>query len=367
MSPHNIKVNPLVAKLRPYQPGMHINALQTSTRSQQVIKLASNENPFGASPEALACLQKHTNLARYPDSDAKLLRNKLADKLNIPQEYLMLGNGSDELFRLITQTFVTSTTETLAYPEYSFAGHVIACQLSLGQPIMCPAKNYQTNLDELAKQAEQGAKIVFLANPNNPTGTWINKHQLQGLLAQIPATTLLVLDEAYYEFGCQHEAYPDSLQLLQQYPNLIITRTFSKAYGLAGLRLGYAIAHPMILDELHKARLPFNVNALAQEAACEALADTTFLKQCLDTNQKEHARLTSFFISKGLRNLAEIGNFVTIELHEDATPLYQSLLQQGVITRLLHPYKMDNFLRISVGTPEENNLLLKALPLTLPS
>ncbi len=352
--------HPSIQTLTPYVPGKSITSLQRELGLQRVIKLASNENPLGASAQALeAARNALTESYLYPESSGHELTQALSQFVNVTPSQITLGNGSDSIFSLIAQAYANPGDDIIMF-QYGFAMYAIIAHTVQANPLMIPMTNWQYDVAALLDKITERTKIIFIANPNNPTGSWLKDDELEYLLANIPETVLCVLDEAYYEF-MDDVAYPNSLQALQRYPNLIITRTFSKAYGLAGLRVGYSISHPDIAATLNRARLPFAVNSIGLAAAQAALADQAHLKQTLKITAQGLKQLTAALDQLNLKYIPIAGNFVTIEIGDNALKVYETLLQQGIIIRPLTNYDLPHMLRVSVGLPEQNTAFINAL------
>lgn len=359
--------HPGIQALSPYIPGKSIEELAREQGLTDIIKLASNENPLGCSPlvrEALARMTG-TQLATYPSPANHPLTHKLSAHLGISPSMLTLGNGSDLLFSLIMTTFALHQGKHLLTHELAFITYQIQAQ-TLGIPVhKTPLKpNWEVDIDAIIQASNENTGVICLANPNNPTGLFISPDEIKRLLDGIPASTIVILDEAYYEY-----TYPlgdkTSIHLLSDYPNLILTRSFSKIYGLAGLRLGYAIANPVITELLQRVQLPFVVNQAALEAAYAALDDSDFITQSLKMNAQGKQQLLEGLDRLGLNYLPTHCNFVTIDCQTKALELYQKLLTQAVIVRPLIPYGLDRHLRISIGTPLQNTRFLDKLELCL--
>ncbi|KTD45335.1 histidinol-phosphate aminotransferase [Legionella quinlivanii] len=359
--------HPGIKTLNPYVPGKSIEELTRELGIENIIKLASNENPLGCSPHVRDVLEKlsNTTIATYPSPGIHPLRKELANHLGIEEAMLTLSNGSDLLFNTVMVAFALHSGKKILTHQHAFISYQIQAQ-TLGIPTsICPALNeWEVNIDGLIERASINTALIFIANPNNPTGLLLDLKEIERLMASIPSSTIVVLDEAYYEFAYSARQ-PGALQFLNQYPNLIITRTFSKAYGLAGLRLGYAIAHPDIIQLLLRVQLPFAVNQVAMQAGIEALADQSFVAETLSVNAQGMEQLAAGFSDLGLPCLPSACNFLTIDCKQNALPVYQSLLEHGIIVRPLVPYALPNHLRISIGTKEQNARLLATLPTCL--
>ncbi|MCA1798020.1 MAG: histidinol-phosphate transaminase [Xanthomonadaceae bacterium] len=351
---------PGVQKLRPYEPGKPIAELQREFGIDDIIKLASNENPLGPSPKALAAAQAElAGLALYPDGNGFALKRALADKHRIDTSCITLGSGSDHILELIARAFL-APGRSAVMSQYAFAIYAIVSQAAGAELRVAPAKDFGHDLEAVGALVSADTRVVFLANPNNPTGTWFDQDALAGLLATAPPDVLVVVDEAYFEY-VDEPSYPDSRALLDAHPNLVVMRTFSKAYGLAGLRVGYALAHPVVTDLLNRVRLSFNPNSVAQAAATAALTDTEHVARTVEMNRTERARVDAGLRKLGLTTIPSVCNFVTADVGKPGREVFQALLAEGVIVRPLDGYGMPNHLRISIGMPTENDRMLEAL------
>jgi histidinol-phosphate aminotransferase len=353
---------PGVQKLSPYVPGKPVDELarELGIDPAGIVKLASNENPLGPGPLALEAIRRElAELTRYPDGNGFELKHKLAQRCGVTPAQVTLGNGSNDILDLVARAWLAPGSNAV-FSEHAFAVYPIATQAvgALGKAV--PAKDYGHDLDAMLAAIDADTRVVFIANPNNPTGTWFGPEALLRFLADVPASVLVVLDEAYIEYA-EGDELPDGLDYLARYPNLIVSRTFSKAYGLASLRVGYALSSPQVADVLNRVRQPFNVNSLALAAACAALDDSVYLAESRRLNDAGMAQLENGLRELGLSWIASKGNFVAVDMAQDAAPLYQALLREGVIVRPIGGYGMPNFLRISIGLPEENARCLQAL------
>ncbi len=352
--------NPGIARLSPYQAGKPIEELQRELGLSHVIKLASNENPLGPSPAVIkACTKAMADITRYPDANGFELKRALAAKFDLDSAQLTLGSGSNDVLDLVARVFLRPGTNAV-FSEYAFAVYPIATQACGARANIVPALNWGNDLKAMAAAIDSDTRVVFIANPNNPTGTWVGRTALLTFLRSAPADVIVVLDEAYTEY-VESPDFANGFELLREFPNLIVTRTFSKAYGLAALRVGYAVSTPLLADMLNRVRAPFNVTALGLAAATAALTDDEYLARSRALNRAGMAQLCAGFTALGLTFIPSAGNFVSVEFATDAAPLYQRLLEAGVIVRPLAPYKMPRHLRISIGLPEENQQLLDAL------
>lgn len=355
--------HPGIQSLIPYKPGKSIEELARERGLTSIIKLASNENPLGCSPLALEVLQSmnpHT-VATYPSPINHPLMEKLAAKLKIRVDQLFLSNGSDYLFNIVLNCFALHLNKNIVTHQYAFSTYEIQAN-SLQIPVIhVPVEeNWRVSTRAIAEACNADTGIIFIANPNNPSGMLIPQEDIKYLLERIPESTLLVLDEAYYEFAAD-ELKKNSLDWLEEHPNLIVTRTFSKIYGMAGLRLGYSASHPSIVNVLTKFQLPFIVNQLAMSAAFKAIDDIEFINASLECNKRGMKQMKEGFHNLGINYLPSACNFLTFDCKEDSNSLYEFLLNQGIIVRPLHAYNMNNYIRVTIGTSEQNTRFLSAL------
>jgi histidinol-phosphate aminotransferase len=349
-----------IRAIAPYQPGKPIAELERELGISGIVKLASNENPLGASPKAVAAMHEAIKtIALYPDGNGFELKDALTKRYAVAHANLVLGNGSNDLLELASRAFL-APGDVAVYSAHAFAVYALATQAVGAKGITVPAKEFGHDLEAMLKAAVQHkAKMVFIANPNNPTGTYLDADALQSFMQNLPANILVVLDEAYNEYLPPAQRY-DSVSWLAKYPNLIISRTFSKAYGLAGLRVGYAIAHEQITDMMNRVRQPFNVNSIAQAAAVAALHDMDFVRQTYELNQRGMQQITDGLNKLGLSYIPSFGNFISFRIG-GATAMYRRLLELGVIVRPVANYDMPDYLRVSIGLETENEKFLTAL------
>jgi histidinol-phosphate aminotransferase len=348
-----------VQKLVPYTPGKPIAELERELGLTRIIKLASNENPLGPGKKALAAIQETLiDLALYPDGNGFDLKSALAEKYAVNTSQITLGNGSNEILELVARAFLTPGLEVV-FSQHAFAVYPLVTQAVGATAVVAPALNYGHDLDAMLERVNDKTRLVFIANPNNPTGTLLEHADLASFIGALPDTCICVLDEAYCEFV--GDAQGDSIAWLKDHPNLLITRTFSKAYGLAGLRIGYGLSSPQLADILNRVRQPFNNNMLALAAATAALADIEHLKNTIETNVLGMQFITAGFKKLGLEWVVSAGNFVLVDLKQSAMPIYEALLSKGVIVRPVGVYELPNHLRITIGTAAENQLFLQAL------
>ena len=351
---------PGITELSPYQPGKPVEELERELGIVDIIKLASNENPLGPSRLVTESIfGQLAALARYPDGSAYKLKDKLQAKLGIDPAMVTVGNGSNDVLELVARVFLGPGLESIV-SEHSFVVYPLVTK-SLGAELtVIPAIDFGQDLEATRAAISDRTRVVFIANPNNPTGTWVDKKSLLKFLDAVPEEVLIVLDEAYAEYVAEPD-YPNGLDLVDDYPNLIVTRTFSKAYGLAGLRMGYSVSHPDIADLMNRVRQPFNVNAMSLAAALVALDDEAYLKESVRVNNEGMKMLTEACDQLGLGYIPSVGNFLTIDFGCDAMPIYDGLLQEGVIVRPIGVYGLPNHLRVTVGLPLENKRFIDSL------
>lgn len=361
---------PGVRALSPYEPGKPISELEREYGVTDIIKLASNESPLGASPAARAAAAAAlAELALYPDGNTYELKQALARRQRLDPRCLTLGNGSNDLLELISRVFLAPGRNAV-YSQYAFAIYALVTQAA-GAEGRCVAAHPLTHpqplghdLAAMAAQVDADTAVVFLANPNNPTGTWFDRAEFEDFMQAVPRRTLVVLDEAYFEY-VEEPQYPNGHDYLADHPNLIVIRTFSKAYGLAALRVGYAMSHPAIADLLNRVRQPFNVNQVAQQAALAALDDEAHLTRALEINRQGLRQLAQGLDDLGLERLPSVANFIAVRMPQ-AGAVYEALLRAGIIVRPLAGYRMPDHLRVTVGLPEQNARFLTALGRILP-
>ncbi|PVY78408.1 histidinol-phosphate aminotransferase [Tamilnaduibacter salinus] len=351
-----------VRGLQPYQPGKPIDevAREHGLDPASIIKLASNENPLGPSPKAMAAAREAlSELARYPDGNAFQLKNALSARFGINTDQITLGNGSNDVLELAARTFAGPGAEVV-FSEYAFAVYPIATRAVGASGVAVPARDWGHDLDAMAAAITERTRVIFVANPNNPTGTAVDRDTLVAFLERVPGHIPVVLDEAYCEYMTD-PAYPDGLAMLSDYPNLIVARTFSKAWGLAGLRVGYALSSPEIADLMNRVRQPFNVDNVAQAAATAVLEDKDYLAESRRVNEAGRDQLMAGFERLGLTAIPSHGNFVTVDTGRDANAVFEAMLGDGVIVRPLGGYGMPRHLRVSVGLTDENDRCIAAL------
>ena len=353
---------PGVQKLRPYEPGKPVDELERELGITGIIKLASNENPLGPSARVVEALNAQmAELARYPDGNAFQLKHALAVVHRVDANQITIGNGSNDILELIARAFVSTDNEIL-FSEHAFAVYPIVTQAVGATAVVVPAKDWAHDLKAMAAAVTEKTKVIFVANPNNPTGTCIGADELKLFIQSVAETVLVVIDEAYFEYAEDlFDDYGTASNWLNEFPNLIVTRTFSKAYGLAGLRAGYSISSTEISDFLNRVRQPFNVNSMAMAGALAALEDKQHLENSLRINREGLAQYEAAFKAMGLEWIPTAGNFICVNLERDGREVFNQLLQQGVITRPVDNYGMPNFLRITIGTKDENIRCIDAL------
>jgi histidinol-phosphate aminotransferase len=354
-----------VRAIAPYQAGKPIAevAREFGLDEASIVKLASNENPFGVPESAVqAMTAAATELGRYPDANGFELKAALSKRYDVPADWITLGNGSNDILEIAAHAFV-ERGQAIVYSQYSFAVYALATQGVGARHIVVPAKAYGHDLPAMLAAIDADTRLVFIANPNNPTGTFIPAADIQAFLDKVPGNVVVVLDEAYNEFLAEENQF-ESAEWVKKYPNLLVSRTFSKAYGLAGLRVGFGIAQPALTDLMNRIRQPFNVNSMAQAAAIAALNDKDFLKRSAANNAAGYQQFTEAFNQLGLEFVPSYGNFVLVKVGNDPAAgarVNLSLLKQGVIVRPVGNYGLPEWLRVSIGLPQENAVLIAAL------
>lgn len=357
-----LRIHPDIASLSPYVPGKPIEELQRELGLARVIKLASNENPLGPSPKALAALVGgHDSLHRYPDGGAYRLRQALADRWKVSLDHIILGNGSDEVLGLLARTFLAPGDEAVM-ADQTFVIYKMEVTAAHGKAVIVPLVNWTHDLDGMAKAITSKTRLVFLCNPNNPTGTMVAADAVARFMAKVPEDVIVVFDEAYLEY-VRDPHFPDSLQYVTQGRNAIVLRTFSKIYGLAGLRIGYGITTPEITNCLNRVRPPFNANTLAQRAALAALGDDEHVAKSRAVNAAGMQQLESGLRALGFSAIPSQANFVYFDVKRDGRALFDALLREGVIVRHIE----GTMLRVTIGQPDENAAFLASLKKVLQS
>jgi len=356
-----------VQQLRPYLPGKPVEELERELGITGSIKLASNENPLGPSMKAVEAIHKCSHSINfYPDGGGFKLSTRLAQKFKVDPACVTLGNGSNDILELVARAFLTPETSAV-FSEYSFAVYPIVVQavgakanVAKAFPLDHASMPLGHDPKALLDSADENTRVIFIANPNNPTGTWLEPAVLKQLISDLPDDVIVVLDMAYNEY-MDESLQIDASEWLTDYPNLVITGTFSKIYALAGLRIGYSLCSPEIADLLNRVRQPFNTNLLAQAAALASLDDDVHIKNSVALNNKGKAYLQDAFTNLGLEYLPTMGNFISVNLRRDGQAVYDALLKKGVIVRPVGNYNMPDFLRITIGTEAQNQRFIKAL------
>ncbi len=350
-----------IRSLSPYNPGKPLDELEREYGIRDAVKLASNENPLGPSPMAIEAMRAQASeLHRYPDGSGFHLKAALAEQHQVDQNQICLGNGSNDILDMIARVFV-EPGQTGIISQHAFIVYYLSLVYVHANIETVPADNFGHDLEQMAQAAcaDPAVRLMYIANPNNPTGTCANQVELRQALESIPPHVTVAVDEAYAEYVAD-ENYPNCVDWLNDFPNLIVTRTFSKIYALAGLRIGYSISSPQIADLLNRVRQPFNCNSMALAAAVASLADASHRARSRELNAEQMACVCHAFAELGLETIESAGNFVCVDLHRPASQGYEKLLRLGVITRPVASYGLPNHLRISIGTPQENERLIDA-------
>lgn len=358
------QVQPQVLGIHPYVPGKPISELQRELGLSQITKLASNENPLGASPLVLQAIKDElVDIARYPDGGAYSLKATLAEFIGVNSDNIAIGNGSNEVLELVARVFAAEGDEVI-YSQYAFAVYPISTQIVGATGVEVPAKNWGHDLPAMLAAITDKTKLIYIANPNNPTGTFFSKQEWDAFISKVPKNIVVVLDEAYLEYAASlmpAEQYFNGVDYIADYANLLVSRTFSKAYGLASLRIGYMTGHADTISYINQVREPFNVNQLAQVAAVKAIEDQAFVAESIKLNQLGLRQMITALEALNINYIPSVGNFICIDLGEDAMQINQALLQKGVIVRPVANYGMHGYLRISIGTQIENDHFIDAL------
>ena len=358
---------PGVQKLKPYAPGKPLSELEREYGITNAVKLASNENPLGPSPQVLAAIKvEMDDISRYPDGNGFFLKAALADKIpEVTAEGITLGNGSNDVLELVARAFLSPTSNAV-FSAHAFAVYPIVTQ-AIGANAMVAAAHdgsegaaFGHNLDAMFALIDDATRVVFIANPNNPTGTWLKQADVRAFMDRVPLEVIVVIDEAYHEYVDEPE-YQSAIGWIAEFPNLLVTRTFSKAYGLASLRVGYGLSQPELADVLNRVRQPFNLNSFAQVAAVAALSDEQHLQESIRLNKDGMQQFTESFTKLSLDYIPSVGNFICVQVGNDANAIYEALLKEGVIVRPVENYGLVGYIRISIGLAEENSRCLAAL------
>jgi len=349
-----------IANIKNYEPGKPIEEVQREMGLKEVIKLASNENSLGPSPKALAAIKKNLkNINRYPDATSFYLKAGLSKKLAVEPSNLVIGNGSDELITLALRAFVNEGEEVII-SDTTFLIYEIASQVANAKTTIVPMKGLRYDLEAIREKITDNTKMVFIANPDNPTGTYVTDKEVEVFMKDMPESVVIFFDEAYYEFGRLQKDFPDTMQYLNR-GNVIISRTFSKAYGLSGLRIGYAAADAELINCMNKVREPFNVNLLAQAAASAALGDKAFLNKTISNTKTGKVFLYKELKKMGLECVPSATNFIIVNVKKNSRDVFKKLLSLGIIVRDMKVWGLDTYIRVTIGTPQENRKFIDAL------
>lgn len=349
-----------ILNIKPYIPGKSIEEVQRELGLDDIIKLASNENPLGSSMKAKAAIEKTLNqLHLYPDGHCISLKDKLSSRLGVNSDQIIIGNGSDEILKLIAEAYLDPSDEVIiadpTFSEYRFVSTLMGSTIK-----EVKLSDYRHDLEAMLTAVTENTKIVFICNPNNPTGTIVSDIELNQFMAKIPKEILVVVDEAYYEYVSDLQ-YPDTIALLKEYPNIMITRTFSKVHGLAALRIGYGIATASVISNLNRVKEPFNVNLLAQAAAQASLEDQEYLDRSITDNEAGKQYLYHEFHKLALAYVPSETNFILVNLKQDAEQLARRLLEKGIIIRSANPFGLSTYIRVTIGTMDQNRRFIAAL------
>ena len=349
-----------IPRIMPYPPGKPIEEVRREYGLESVIKLASNENPVGPSPRAVKAMAAAAGeMHLYPDGNGYYLKRALSKKFRMPVESIVLGNGSDEVTDMIATAYV-KPSENVVVSEHDFISYKLAAMMVGASFREVPLKNWRADVKGLLKAVDSKTKLVCIANPSNPVGTMVERGEFEYFMKRVPSSTLVLLDEAYFEYvGARN--YPNGLKYVKKYPNLVVTRTFSKAYGLAGLRIGYGFADPQIIRNFDRVRPPFNVSRMAQAAALAALEDKAHVRKTVELNREGRKVLEAAFWKMGLDTIPSHTNFILVDVKSDGAEITEALLKEGVIVRAMAGYGLPGHVRMTIGRPGENRRLIAAL------
>ena len=353
-------INKGIAGLKPYIPGKPVEDLEIEFGISDAIKLASNENPMGPSPIALKAVTKVlSGVHRYPDGNALRLKEKISKKYDVDINQITVGNGSNDIIECVVRSFLSSN-DSAVFSKHAFAVYPLAVQISGAEGIEVQPKDWGHDLVKMQKAIKENTKLVFIANPNNPTGTFLKRDELISFLEKVSNDVIILLDQAYFDYS-SYESKDVDFDLVNNFPNLIMSRSFSKAYGLAGFRVGFSVSSKEIANYLNRVRQPFNVNSLALVAAEAALSDENHIQQSLKMNSDQKYILYKGLDKLGYKYIPTAANFICFDCQQDAEEKYNDLLKEGIIVRSMGVYKMPNHLRVSIGLPEENQIFLEKL------
>ncbi|RQD78176.1 MAG: histidinol-phosphate transaminase [Halanaerobium sp. MSAO_Bac5] len=350
-----------VKNMKRYQAGKSIEEVKREFGLDKIVKLASNENPLGPAPEVIETIKNEAeNVYLYPDSDSRILKENLSKHYSLPLENIFIGNGSDEILDLL-MTLLLNEGDQIVQGDPSFIKYELAAKSRGGESIKIELdENHRLQPEKMLEAITDQTRAIFICNPNNPTGTMLEKKEIEALLKKVPEEVLFVVDQAYYEYMTAEE-YFDGIELLAQYPNLFLMRTFSKAYGMAGLRVGYGLGNPKLVDYLNRIRGPFNVNRIAQLAAAAALEADDHLQKCYQLNKKGKAYLYQQFSELDLEYIETQSNFMMVDTGIAAEKVFKELQQKGVIIRPGHQFGMESWIRLTIGTQAENEFFIEKL------
>ena len=348
-----------VAALHPYEPGKPVAELERELGLHNIIKLASNENPLGTGKKALTVLNNPGDLSRYPDGNGFHLKTLLAEYHGVQTNQITLGNGSNEILELIARAILTPEHEVI-FSEHAFAVYPLVTQAIGARAIVVPAVEYGHDLAGFRQAISDRTRLMFIANPNNPTGTWLTATDLRSFISSVPDEIVIVVDEAYFDYVSEDD-YPNCVNWIADHPNLLVTRTFSKVYGLAGMRIGYGIAHRDLTDLMNRVRQPFNVNSLAMAMAAAALDDREHIASSIRVNRLGMQQLINAFKRLHLAWIPSAGNFICVDVQQPGREIFNKLLRQGVIVRPVDNYDLPNHVRVTIGQEFENKRFIEAL------
>ena len=352
-------INPGIDSIKPYEPGKSVDDVIKKYNLDKIIKLASNENSLGPSPKVIDVINNFKDIHLYPDGDGKKLKSKISEIEELSDENIILGNGSNEILEIISQAFLSPRCECI-FSKHAFVVYKLASKVRGSKFHEVEANSWGHDLEKFVEKINQKTRMIFIANPNNPTGTYLSHDSIVNFLKKVPSEIIVVIDLAYYEYVTEDD-YIKPLEILQNFKNVLITKSFSKIHALSALRIGYGMGNEKLIEIMNRVRQPFNVNAIAQEAAIAALDDTDYLQKSIDSNTIEREFLCECLDKMSAEYIPSHGNFICIDVKTNGTEIFESLMQKGVIVRPIELYDMPSFIRVTIGKRSENEFFIEKL------
>ena len=352
-------INPGIDSIKPYEPGKSVDDVIKKYNLDKIIKLASNENSLGPSPKVIDVINNFKDIHLYPDGDGKKLKSKISEIEELSDENIILGNGSNEILEIISQAFLSPRCECI-FSKHAFVVYKLASKVRGSKFHEVEANSWGHDLEKFVGKINQKTRMIFIANPNNPTGTYLSHDSIVNFLKMVPSEIIVVIDLAYYEYVTEDD-YIKPLEILQNFENVLITKSFSKIHALSALRIGYGMGNEKLIEIMNRVRQPFNVNAIAQEAAIAALDDTDYLKKSIDSNTIEREFICECLDKMSVEYIPSQGNFICIDVKTNGTEIFESLMQKGVIVRPIELYDMPSFIRVTIGKRYENEFFIEKL------